>query len=84
MAMGKNQAYLDIFRTDMENQRFAMIVVDPLRYRLLGSNYPFGEENNAWVLRAMKPILCSYREKVIFPEDQIAIYIPQDGERVCP
>jgi hypothetical protein len=84
MAMGKNQAYLNIFRTDMENQRFAMIVVDILRYRLLGSNYPFGEENNAWVQRAMKPILCNYREKVVFPEDQIAIYVPQDGERVCP
>ena len=84
MAMGKNDAYLDIFRTDMENQRFAMIVVDPLRFRLLGRNYPFGEENNAWVQRAMKPILCNYRESVIFLEDQIAIYVPQDGERVCP
>jgi hypothetical protein len=84
MAMGKNRAYLDKFRADMENQRFDMIVVDPLRYRLLGSNYPFGEENNAWVQRAMKPILCNYREKAIFPEDQIAIYVPQDGKRVCP
>ncbi len=84
MAMGKNETYLDIFRTDMESQRFAMIVVDPLRYRLLGRNYPFGEENNAWVQRAMKPILCNYREGAIFLEDQIAIYVPQDGKRVCP
>jgi len=84
MAMGKNKAYLDIFRADMESQRFSMIVVDPLRYRLLGRKYPFGEENNAWVQRVMKPILCNYREETIFLEDQITIYVPQDGERVCP
>jgi len=84
MAMGKNEAYLDIFRADMESQRFEMIVVDPLRYRLLGRKYPFGEENNAWVHRVMKPILCNYREVAIFMEDQVAIYVPQDGERVCP
>lgn len=23
-------------------------------------------------------------EGVVFPEDEIALYIPQDGERVCP
>ncbi|MFZ5910065.1 MAG: hypothetical protein ACOYYU_08635 [Chloroflexota bacterium] len=84
MAMGNNQEYLKIFRADMEAQRFDMIVVDPLTYRLLGRNYAFGEENNAWVKRVMKPILCNYREEVIYPEDQIAIYVPQEGERVCP
>lgn len=84
MAMGNNQEYLRIFRADMERQRFAVILVDPLAYRLLGKNYPFGEENNAWVKRVMKPILCNYREEKLYPEDQIAIYVPQQGDRVCP
>jgi hypothetical protein len=84
MAMGNNQDYLRVFRTDMDNQRFAMIVVDPLNFRLLGRNYAFGEENNAWAQRAMKPILCNYREEMVFPEDQIAIYVPQVGKRQCP
>jgi hypothetical protein len=84
MAMGNNQEYLQIFRADMEGQRFAAIVVDPLSYRLLGRNYAFGEENNAWVRRAMKPILCNYQETAVFPEDEIAIYVPQVGERQCP
>jgi hypothetical protein len=84
MAMGNNQDYLRIFRTDMDNQRFVMIVVDPLNFRLLGKNYAFGEENNAWAQRAMKPILCNYQEALIFPEDQVAIYTPQEGERQCP
>ena len=84
MAMGNNQEYLQIFRADMESQRFAAIVVDPLAYRLLGKNYAFGEENNAWVRRVMKHILCNYQEDIIFPEDQVAIYLPQVGERQCP
>ena len=84
MAMGNNQEYLRTFREEMESQRFAAIVVDPLSYRLLGRKYPFGEENNAWVQRVMKHILCNYQEDVVFPEDQIAVYIPQRGERQCP
>ena len=84
MAMGDNQDYLQIFRTDIENQRFDAIIVDPLSYRLLGKNYAFGEENNAWVQRVMKPILCNYQEDDIFPVDQIAIYVPQQGTRQCP
>jgi len=84
MAMGNNQDYLSVFRRDMDNQRFDMIIVDPLNFRLLGKNYAFGEENNAWAQRAMKPILCNYREALISPEDQIAIYVPQKGERQCP
>jgi hypothetical protein len=84
MAMGDNQDYLQTFQADMETQRFAAIIVDPLSYRLLGQNYPFGEENNAWVRRVMKPILCNYQEDAIFPADQIAIYVPQQGTRQCP
>jgi hypothetical protein len=84
MAMGDNQDYLQIFRADMESQRFAAIVVDPLSYRLLSRNYAFGEENNAWVRHIMKQILCNYQEDAVFPADQIAIYVPQQGSRQCP
>ena len=84
MAMGNNHEYLQIFRADMESQRFTAIVVDPLSYRLLGKNYAFGEENNAWVRRVMKHILCNYQEAMVFSEDQVAIYIPQEGVRQCP
>jgi len=84
MAMGDNQDYLRVFRADMESQRFEAIIVDPLTYRLLGRNYVFGEENNAWVQRVMRPILCNYQEEFVFPEDQVAVYVPQVGERQCP
>jgi hypothetical protein len=83
-AMANNVEYLGHFRSDMESQRFSLIVVDPLNFNYLGSAYSFGEENNVWVRRVAKQILCNYREDVVFPEDQIALYVPQLGERQCP
>lgn len=84
MAMADNRIYLDHFGDDMENQRFALIVVDPLNYNLMFSDRSFAEENNVWVRRVMRRILCNYREEAVFPEDEIALYVPQEGERQCP
>jgi hypothetical protein len=84
MAMSNNEPYLAGFRSDMENQRFDLIVVDPLKYNLLARNRSFSEENNAWVRRVMKHILCNYREDIAFPADEIALYVPQEGTRQCP
>lgn len=84
MAMSNNEPYLAQFRKDMEDQRFALIVVDPLNYNLLARGRSFSEENNAWVKRVMKHILCNYREEAVFPAEEIALYVPQVGERQCP
>jgi hypothetical protein len=84
MAMGNNTLYLDQFGDDMENQRFALIVVDPLNYNIMFKDSSFAEENNVWVRRVMKRILCNYREEAVFPEDEIALYVPQEGTRQCP
>jgi hypothetical protein len=84
MAMSDQENYLDAFRADVQNQRFALIVVDPLKFKLLGSNYSMGEENNAWARRVIKPILCNYEVAVSYPEFQLALYIPQEGTRQCP
>ena len=84
MAMSDQKNYLDAFRADVQNQRFALIVVDPLKFKLLGSNYSMGEENNAWARRVIKPILCNYKVAVSYPEFQLALYVPQEGTRQCP
>ena len=75
MAMGDNIQYLGQFREDMQEQRFALIVVDPLNYKFLANDRSFAEENNVWVKRVMKHILCNYREEAIYPEDEIALYV---------
>jgi hypothetical protein len=84
MAMANQAEYHEKFQGDMENQRFALIVVDPLNFTFLGTDSPFGDENNVWVRYAMRPILCNYRVDEVFPEDAIALYVPQEGERQCP
>jgi hypothetical protein len=84
MAMADNTEYLGKFRSDIETQRFALIVVDPLRFLKMTSRRSFAEENNVWVARVVKHVLCNYREEAVFPEDDIALYVPQVGERQCP
>jgi hypothetical protein len=84
IAMANNIQYIQKFREDMEDQRFALIVVDPLNYNILSKKRSFSEENNVWVTRIMKHILCNYREEIAFPADEIALYVPQEGKRQCP
>ncbi|HET6594094.1 MAG TPA: hypothetical protein VFG81_00625 [Anaerolineales bacterium] len=84
IAMANDLQHIQAFREDMEDQRFALIVVDPLNYNVLSRQRSFAEENNVWVTRIMKHILCNYREETVFPEDEIALYVPQEGRRQCP
>jgi len=84
MAMADNLPYLARFRDDIGNQRFALIVVDPLNYTIMRRSRGFSDENNAWVRRVVGPVLCNYREEVVYPLHEIALYVPQEGERHCP
>ena len=84
MAMSNNEEFLAMFKQEMQSQRFDLIVVDPLTFKILARRRAFSEENNVWVRGIMRPILCNYRLDVSFPEDEVALYVPQEGERVCP
>lgn len=84
MAMAKNEAYLDIFRDQLRNHRFAAIVVDPLLINFMGESDSMGAENDAWTRYVGKRILCTYQQDVIFPADRIVIYVPQVGAQQCP
>lgn len=84
MAMANNKDYLRLFAQDMERHRFAAIIVDPLRFTQVGWQEAMGAENNAWVRRVVRPILCYYDEAEAFPEDRVVIYIPRQGGPQCP
>lgn len=84
VAMADHLQYLNQFRRDMEKQRFDLIVVDPLNDKILARRRAFAEENNVWVTQVARYILCNYREETIFPTDEIALYVPQEGTRQCP
>jgi hypothetical protein len=84
MAMAQNQSYLQDFRNDLEKHRFAAIVVDPLHINLVAEQDAMGPENNAWNRFVARRILCNYTQAAIFPDDHIAIYVPQVGAQQCP
>ncbi len=84
MAMSENQVFLDQFEQDVARQRFAAIVVDELKFNLLGLETGMGAENNAWALWVVRPILCHYEPAEMFPADSIVIYVPRMGPPACP
>jgi hypothetical protein len=83
MVMADNPDYLARFRDDIGNQRFDLIIVDPLNDTIMRRTRGFSDENNAWVRRVVVHILCNYRAEVVYPLHEIALYVPQEGERQC-
>ena len=78
MVMSHNQAYLDRFQSDLRQQRFAMIVVEPQYDHLYKRDRSFAEENNLWVLDVSQPLLCYY--KMAYPPEtdlDVALYLPR-------
>ncbi len=55
-AMRGNNAYFDAFSDDLERHRFALIVSDPLPSFVQGSDFEFGEENDAWLRYVASPL----------------------------
>lgn len=77
MAMAGNTAYLTNFYDDIREQRFGMIVSDPVRETLKGSDEMFGEENDVWVNRVTKPLLTYYQEADLFKQFGIEVLVPK-------
>jgi hypothetical protein len=83
MAMANNPGYLGQFQQDLKNQRFALIVSEPLAIRYKGSAKSFGEENDAWVVNVAEPILCYYEPFRTFRELKIQLLKPRSEPGIC-
>ena len=77
MAMSNNTAYMDAFKADVSNQRFAMIVSEPLVIQYQGRSHSFGEENDAWVARVSEPVLCYYEPAIKLDSVGLVLYTPR-------
>lgn len=84
MAMAGNQVYLENFYQDLQNQRFALIVTDPLFIQYKGRTQRFGEENDAWVSRVSKPILCYYESQKLLRNVRVQVLVPRAEIKDCP
>ncbi|MCI0518715.1 MAG: hypothetical protein L0Z70_00470 [Chloroflexi bacterium] len=84
MAMAGDSAYLARFQADIANQRFALIVTDPLFVQYKGRAEAFGEENDAWVLEVAAPVLCYYEPFRMFRAVHLQLLIPREEPGECP
>ena len=83
MVMARNQDFLDAFEKDIRQQRFDLIITDPLfdTYKELGDEW--AEENNVWAESVSVPLLCHYFRKVTFPEAGVQILAPRKDSLDC-
>ncbi|MEX2162099.1 MAG: hypothetical protein WD751_09305 [Anaerolineales bacterium] len=82
MAISHNDAYLRQFADDVDEQRFALIVTDPLYNNIVTvSQDALAPENNAWVRSVGRPLLCAYEPLVTFSDPAIQLLIPRPGDK---
>jgi hypothetical protein len=83
MAMSRNEAYLSGFHDDIKNQRFSLIITEPLFIKYKGNAEAFGEENDVWVEFVSELITCYYRPIKILPEIRLQLLEPRPQPRDC-
>jgi hypothetical protein len=76
MAMAGNQAYLDDYYRDISQQRYALIISDPMKDVLKGEEFSFGEENDVWVKLVARPTLEHYQRRELFKGFGIEVLEP--------
>jgi hypothetical protein len=79
MAMSRNSAYLDAFHKDLIDQRFSVIVSEPLNINYQGKSHSFGEENDAWVENVSQPVLCYYQPAIELDSVGVVLYTPREA-----
>lgn len=92
MAMADDANYFEPFITDMKNQRFSLIVSEPLyvQYQQVDYEGGFGQENNSWVKWVSVPILCNYESIETNTDHKYELLIPRQGplpkelQGICP
>lgn len=88
MAMAGNTDYLEKFRQDLKDHRFALIINEPLysQVRETEDAVVFREENNAWVGQVADYIRCYYQEDTLLKDLQIQLFVPDPipNKAQCP
>jgi hypothetical protein len=82
MAISDNAVYLDEFVDDLDQQRFTLIITDPVFLNIVGTEVDtLAAENNAWVRNVGRPLLCYYEPVHTFSELSIQILKPLYGNK---
>ncbi len=78
-AMANNGKYFNTFYKDLGEKRFALIINEPSNLVIRGSEYSFGEENDAYVKWVTIPLLCTYEPLYSSPETSLELLIPRES-----
>ena len=84
MAMSGTRPYLDEFHAALREQRFDLIVSEPLSVQYQGRTRAFGEENDAWVNQVSLPVLCYYEPVWSLDRAAVQLLIPRERAPACP
>ena len=82
-AMAGNAAFFQQFYRDLADQRFALIVSEPLFTRSQDRSDAFGEENNAWVQWVSRPLLCYYKPSEKLKKVKVHLMVPREDVTEC-
>jgi hypothetical protein len=82
-ALSTNYDYYSSFYRDITNQRFSLIITEPLRTPVKDSSFEFGEENNAWVQWVSIPVFCHYQEIQTYKEVNVMLLVPKPVPDDC-
>lgn len=83
MAMANSPSYLGKFYQDLKNQRFSLIISEPLNTRYKTRAKSFGEENNAWVKNVAEPLLCYYEPIRTYRDLRLQLLRPRSQPGDC-
>ena len=88
-AMADNAEWFKPYIHDLKNQRFAVIISEPLQIKFQGANRNFSEENDLFVKWVSIPTLCYYEPLETFEEQGVQILVPRKSVLVqegvtCP
>ncbi|MDO9546678.1 MAG: hypothetical protein Q7J07_08015 [Pelolinea sp.] len=76
-ALADNESYFQGFYKDIFNHEFVLIVNEPSNIIARGSEYSFGEENDAYVKWVTAPLLCMYEPLYTSQATSLELLIPR-------
>ena len=79
-ALANNEKYFAKFYEDLSEKRFALIVNEPSNIVIRGSEFSFGEENDAYLKWVTIPLLCKYEPIYSSPETSLELLIPRKSK----
>ena len=83
MAMARNAVYLDSFHDALREHEFGLIVMDQQSNIIQDEMAAFAIENNRWVKKVTRPLLCYYEPLVLYEDVGVELFVPRTEPLDC-